>query len=253
MAFVLQIFSWKVALIGAALAGAALAQNPAQIESGQGQFVAQCAFCHGRDAAGGEDGPDLTRSELVIQDKAGDKIGPVVRNGRTEHGMPRFNVSDQDLAALVAFIHNQEKMMKSQNGQRRGVDVSDVQTGNLEKGRAYFNGAGTCSTCHSATGDLKGLATRLQGLRLIQRFLYPRGAKATMTLTTAKGETFTGDLIYRDEFNVALRDASGKYVAFPAKSVKVTVNDPAEVHAGLLAKYTDDDIHNMMAYLQSLK
>ena len=94
---------------------------------------------------GGEEGPDLTRSTLVAEDKNGDKIGPVVRNGRPEHGMPRFNVSTEELASLVAFIHDQKTLAESQIGQRRGVEVADLQTGNVEKGRAYFNGAGKCT------------------------------------------------------------------------------------------------------------
>lgn len=234
---------------------ALFAQNPASpaITAGEGEFTQQCAFCHGRDAGGGEDGPDLTRSTLVAEDKNGDKIGPVVKNGRVEHGMPKFNVSDQELASLVAFIHNQKKLVESQVGTRRGVDAADLQTGNLEKGRQYFNGAGKCNTCHSPTGDLAGFAKRYEGLKLFQRFLYPRDAKAKMTVTTAKGEVITGEFAYQDEFNVALRDSSGKYRGFPAKSVKVSVDAPAQAHADLLAKYTDDDLHNLLAFLQSLK
>ena len=235
------------------LAPAIWAQTPALIEAGQGEFTQQCAFCHGRDAAGGEDGPDLTRSTLVAEDKNGDKIGPVVRNGRVEHGMPKFNVSDSELASLVAFIHNQKKLAESQNGQRRGVEVADLQTGNVEKGRQYFNGAGKCNSCHSPTGDLAGVAKRFEGLKLFQRFTYPRGAKAKMTVTTGKGETITGTRAYQDEFNVALIDSAGKYRGFPASTVKVKVDDPSQAHVDLLAKYTDDDLHNLMAYLQTLK
>jgi cytochrome c oxidase cbb3-type subunit 3 len=236
-----------------AVATAASAQSPAANETGQSDFIQQCAFCHGRDAGGGEDGPDLTRSKLVAEDVKGDKIGPVVRNGRPQNGMPRFTVSDQELAALVAFIHNQKTIAESQKGGRRGVDVSDLQTGNADLGKQYFNGTGKCSSCHSPTGDLKGVATRFEGLKLMQRLMYPRDAKATMTVTLPSGEKITGELAYRDEFNVALRDASGKYRGFSAERVKVSVDDPAQAHADLLAKYSDDDIHNLMAYLQTLK
>ncbi len=224
---------------------------PALVESGKGEFVQQCAFCHGRDAGGGEDGPDLTRSTLVAEDVNGDKIGPVVRNGRPQNGMPRFNVNDQELASLVAFIHTQKTVAESQKGGRRGVDVSDLQTGNADAGKTYFNG--NCASCHSPTGDLAGLNKRAQGLRLMQRLLYPRGAKASIVVTLKSGETVKGTLAYRDEFNVALRDETGRYRAWPTSQVKYTVNDPAQAHADLLAKYSDDDIHNLMAYLQTLK
>ena len=231
----------------------AAGQNPAVIESGKGQFLQQCAFCHGRDAGGGETGPDLTRSKLVTEDVAGDKIGPVVRNGRSDKGMPRFNVSDQELAALAAFIHDQKVKAESQKGGRRGVDVADLQTGNVAAGKAYFNGAGKCSTCHSGTGDLEGVARRYEGLKLEQRMLYPIGATEKITITLPSGETLTGKLAYRDEFTIGMQDASGWYRSWPASKIRFNVDAPAEAHVELLAKYTDDDIHNLMAFLQTLR
>ena len=146
-----SLFSrWRLAVVGAALVVTAAAQAPlktdsgypaALIESGRPLFQQDCAFCHGRDAGGGETGPDLIDPPLVAYDVKGDKIGYVVRNGRPDKGMPRFSVSDPDLAALVAFIHEQKKYEKHKGG-RRGVDVADLQTGNVEAGKQYFNGAG---------------------------------------------------------------------------------------------------------------
>jgi cytochrome c oxidase cbb3-type subunit III len=223
------------------------------VEAGKASFQQNCAFCHGRDAGGGETGPDLTRSQLVAEDVGGNKIGPVIRNGRPEKGMPRFSVSDQELAGLIAFIHNQKTTADSQQGGRRGVDVEDLQSGNAEAGKQYFNGAGKCSSCHSPTGDLAGIAKRYQGLKLEQRMLYPEGATAKATVTLASGQTITGKLAYRDEFTIGVRDASGWYRSWPVANVKYTIDAPVEAHAEQLAKYTDDDIHNMMAYLQTLR
>src|SRR5919201_5381809 len=181
---------------------AAIAQVPAptQLESGQRIFAAQCGFCHGRDAMGGDSGPDLTRSPLVGDDVRGNKIGPVVRDGRADKGMPPVRLSDADLAAVVAFIHDQRKKADSP-GARRTVDAADLQTGNAEAGRQYFNGPGRCATCHSPTGDLAGVAKRLQGLELLQRMLYPsRGRGATVSVTLPAGDKISGALAYRDEF-----------------------------------------------------
>lgn len=226
---------------------------PAVVQAGKEEFTQACAFCHGRDAAGGEEGPDLTRSKLVADDVNGNLIVPIVRNGKAEHGMPAFNLAQKELDSLVAFIHSQKTYMESQKGGRRGVDVADLQTGNLAAGKAYFNGAGKCNACHNPTGDFADLAKRLQGLRLIQRMLYPRGAKATATVTTRAGETATGTLEYRDEFSIAIAEKSGRHRSWFAENVKVSIDDPAQAHVDLLAKYTDDDIHNLMAYLQTLK
>jgi cytochrome c oxidase cbb3-type subunit 3 len=224
---------------------------PDLVGAGETLFVQHCAFCHGRDTGGGESGPDLTRSKLVADDIGGNRIGPVVRNGR--NNMPRFTVTDQELLGLTAFIQTQRNIAESQTGGRKGVDAKDLATGDIDKGKQYFNGTGKCNSCHSPDGDLAGVATRNQGLRLLQRFMYPRGAKAKMTVTLPSGDTVSGTRAYADEFTVALRDSSGRYRSWPAAKVQVRVDDPAEAHVDLLAKYTDDDIHNLMTYLMTLK
>src|SRR6185312_4305517 len=247
---------WLMLLVALPCLGAQRGSNtpskpapPGVVENGQSLFLQNCAFCHGRDAAGGETGPDLTSSKLVAGDVDGSKIGIVVRNGRPQKGMPPFDFSDQQIAEVAAFIHAEKTKAASKQGGRRGVDAADLQTGNAALGKQYFNGAGGCSSCHSPTGDLAGVANRFQGLKLEQRMLYPEGAAATVTITLPSGETVTGKLAYRDEFTVGLQDASGWYRSWPASTLKYKVSAPAEAHVDLLGKYTDSDIHNLMAYL----
>ncbi len=228
-------------------------QSSSAIEAGMGLFRQNCAFCHGRDAMGGETGPDLTQSKLVLGDKTGDAIAAVVREGRPAKKMPAFRFSSEEMAGLVAFIHDRVKIAAEHPGGRRGVDVADLQTGNVEAGRAYFNGPGGCAKCHSPTGDFAGLATRLEGLKLELRMLYPEGAKSTVTVTLPSGEKIAGVLAYKDEFNIGLRDANGTYRSWPTSRVQYTVNSPANAHVEQFPKYTDDDVHNLMAYLQTLK
>jgi cytochrome c oxidase cbb3-type subunit 3 len=231
---------------------------PALVQKGAALFRQDCAFCHGRDAGGGESGPDLTRSKLVAADVNGDKIGAVVRNGRSDKGMPPFERSDSEIASLVAFIHTQQNLLNEKSGRfagggRRGVDPSDLQTGNVAAGQQYFNGAGGCSTCHSPTGDLAGVATRYQGLQLEEQMLYPRHAKSTVTVTLASGQTITGTLQYVDEFTVALTDDAGSHHSWRTSDVQYKISSPADAHVEQLPKYTDADIHNLMAYLQTLR
>lgn len=225
---------------------------PALVENGSVLFRQDCSFCHGRDAAGGEGGPDLTRSRLVSADKDGDKMGPVIRNGRPAKGMPRFEVSDRQIASLMAFIHTQQNNVPKRAGGRKGVDVADLQTGNAEAGRQYFGGAGGCAACHSPTGDLSGVASRYQGLELEQQMLYPKHPKSKVEVTLASGETISGVLEYLDEFTVGLIDSTG-YHSWRTSDVKYKLDAPVEAHAELLSKYTDDEIHNLMAYLQTLR
>jgi cytochrome c oxidase cbb3-type subunit III len=229
------------------------AQTAELAAAGGSLFQQNCAFCHGRDAGGGETGPDLTRSKLVTADVGGDKIGDVVLHGRTDKGMPAFPFSSDQITQLAAFIHSQQTKAMALNGKRKGVDVSDLQTGNVEAGKAYFNGPGGCATCHSPTGDLAGIASRYEGLQLEERMLYPKDVKSKVTVTLASGEKVSGTLEYQDEFTVGLRDATGTYRSWPTSAVKVAVDSPVEAHVALFSKYTDNDIHNLMAYIQTLR
>ena len=224
-----------------------------QIENGGNLFLQNCAFCHGKDAGGGESGPDLTRSKLVEGDKDGEAIGQVVRNGRPEKGMPRFSLSDSEILNLVAFVHSQQDKAMSQTGTRKGVDESDLKTGNAAAGKQYFDGVGGCAKCHSATGDLAGVATRYTGLKLEQQMLYPNDAKSSVTVKTATGQTLTGPLVYQDEFTIGMRDSFGAYHSWPASAITYHVDDPAQAHVTAMSKYTDNDVHNVLAYIQTLK
>jgi cytochrome c oxidase cbb3-type subunit III len=217
-------------------------------------FVSNCSFCHGRDAAGGESGPDLTRSRLVARDVRGDKIRAVVHDGRVEKSMPPFpGLTIPQVNDVIAFIRDQTRQLNSKQGGRRGVDVADLQTGNIEQGKAYFNGPGKCASCHSPTGDLAGIATRREGLELEMQMLYPQNAKAKLTVITKSGETFAGTLTYKDEFHIAMTDSEGWSRSWPIRAIDYKIDSPSDAHIEQLNKYTDDDIHNLMAYLQTLR
>jgi cytochrome c oxidase cbb3-type subunit 3 len=231
-----------------------------QVREGEVRFGSQCGFCHGKDAAGGESGPDLTRAELVAQDSRGDKLVPVIRAGRPNAGMPAFpNLSQGELNAIVGFLHTQMDKFAELGGGRRSVEPSDLATGNAAAGREYFQGAGKCASCHSPTGDLAGVGKKYQGLNLIRRMLYPSGqgpaaapaAKGTFTLPS--GQTVIAPVVGEDDFSVTVLDPLGARQTYPRSAVKVTIDDPLAAHFDQLGKYTDADMHNVYAYLESLK
>jgi cytochrome c oxidase cbb3-type subunit 3 len=172
--------------------------------------------------------------------------------------MPALDVNANDLSAMVAFIHDQKARAELLGGGRRSVDVSDLQTGDAKAGMQYFNGAGACTRCHSATGDLAGIGTRFQGLPLLQRLLYPTAGRpaprpATVNITLASGETVSGPIVSRDEFTIVMTDPAGMRRTFSTSEVKFRIDDPLAAHWDQLGKYTDRDMHNVFAYLQTLR
>ena len=227
------------------------------VQQGAALFRQDCSFCHGRDATGGESGPDLTRSKLVAADVNGDKIGSVVRSGRPDKGMPPFDRTEQQIASLIAFIRTQQNAVAQDRrrgkGGRKGVDPEDLQTGNVEAGKKYFEGTGGCAGCHSPSGDLAGVASRFQGLELEEQMLYPRHAKSKVTVTLASGQEISGTLVYLDEFTIGLTNAEGVYQSWRTRDVRYKVDAALEAHVDLFCKYTDDDVHNLMSYLQTLR
>ena len=234
---------------------------PEQVRAGEMRYLGQCGACQGRDAGGTERGPDIIRSTLVAQDVRGDKLGPLIREGRPDKGMPGSNLSASDIAAIVAFIHDTKTKAEALGGGRRTVAVEDLQTGNAEAGRRYFNGAGGCAKCHSPTGEFAKIGSRYQGLALLHRLLYPGSgreagpapARPTATVTTRDGQVVTGKLTSLDEFTILLTDANGWPRSWPVKQVRITIDNPLQAHVEQLGKYTDKDMHDVFMYLQSLK
>jgi cytochrome c oxidase cbb3-type subunit 3 len=229
------------------------AQQHAPAPRGQKEFAQSCGFCHGDDATGAR-APDLVRSPLVNKDSGGDLIGPVIRNGRPDQGMPALPLPDNAVQDIVAFLHARVKEAASSSRVGGDYPLERLLTGNAEAGRAYFNGAGKCTSCHSPTGDLAGIAKKYAPLYLEERILAPRPpGHAPVTMTTPSGEQIAGKLDHLDEFSVSMRDAAGWYHSWPRDQVKVNVRDPLQVHREMLTQFTDADIHNLFAYLETLK
>jgi len=215
-----------------------------------------CAVCHGQDLTGGR-GPDLIRSTLVRHDKGGDLIGPVVTNGRADKGMPAFPFTSTQVSDLVAFIDSELTLFdlhtRIPGGYPNDIPAERLATGDAEAGKAFFNGAGGCSKCHSVTGDLAGIAKKYNPPDLEVRFLYPSGVPSTAVVTLPSGKKYEGNVLLNDGFYIAIQGTDGWYHSWPRSAVKVEVTDPLAAHTELLNKYTDADLHNMFTYLETLK
>ncbi len=235
--------------------------DPAAAERGEKLYSANCSFCHGAKATGGE-GPDLVRSALVLHDEHGNLIGNVISKGRAEKGMPSFaSFTPEQLRDVAEFLHMRVELTAN----RGTFKLLNVVTGNPQAGKAYFNGAGQCSSCHSLNGDLAHVGSRYEPADLQAQFLYPgsagrydpaapkTAAAPQVTVTLPSGETVAGTLKRLDDFTVSLYDASGQYRSWSRDQVKVTVEDRLAAHRHLLDQYSDTDMHNLLAYLVTLK
>ena len=235
------------------------APDAAAAARGEKVYASNCAFCHGEKARGAE-GPNLIRSSVVLDDEKGELIGPVIRKGRTAAGMPAFpNFSDAELNDIAQYLHMQVELVANRGLYKR----LNVVTGNAAAGEAYFKGGGGCASCHSATGDLAHIGSRYQPDQLQTRFIWPggggfggggRGARAQkVTVTLAGGQSVTGTLKQIDDFNISITDAAGNYRSWPRSAVKLTMEDRLAGHRALLDKYTDQSMHDLTAYLVTLK
>lgn len=253
--------SLTLALCALAAACPLLAQSPpkfdaAAVERGKAFFVSTCGFCHGPNAKGGEKGPDLLRSVLVLDDEGGKSLGPFLAKGRPNKGMPSFTLTPQQVKDIAEFLHSSVAAAAD----RDKYKVLNIVTGNAQAGKTYFDAH--CASCHSATGDLKGIGKRYEPVTLQDRFVMPRpeeGSEAQMyklIVTLPDGQKFEGVPVTFDDFTVALRDAHGDYHSFrrsSPESPKVELKNKLQAHYDLLPRYSDSDIHNLTAYLVTLK
>jgi len=221
---------------------------------GEKLYTANCAFCHGEKARGAE-GPNLVRSTVVLHDEKGELIAPLVTKGVPDKGMPAFSAfAEGQLLDIAQYLHLQVELVANRGLYKR----LNVVTGDAKSGAEYF--AANCSSCHSATGDLAHISGRYAPDQLQNRFVWPAGGgrgggagTRKVTVTLASGKSVTGTLKQIDDFNVSLYDAEGNFHSWSRDTVKVELEDRLAGHRRLLDKYTDQDMHNLTAYLVTLK
>ncbi|HCC55957.1 MAG TPA: cytochrome C [Solibacterales bacterium] len=241
--------------------------DAAAADRGRTTYIAECITCHGPKARGKDGGgPDLVRSLTILHDRYGSTIGSFLKNGHPmQSGHASTSLTQAQIADLSHFLHQ-----RVNDTLRSGPysKVINVLTGDAKAGAAYFHGAGKCDTCHAANGDLASIATKYDAPTLQQRFLFPqsvgfgrRGAVAgskratlTVTVTPPSGPAVTGVPLSLDDFNVSLRDDAGQYHAWKrTPDLKVEKHDPYAAHVAMLDQISDKNIHDVVAYLETLK
>jgi cytochrome c oxidase cbb3-type subunit 3 len=252
--------------------------DPAVVARGKALFGVTCALCHGADLRGGQlNGPNLLRSQLVLSDQAGEVIVPVILGGRPDKGMPPFPMPDADAKAIAEYIHSMTALSPRQGMPPPSETpiVLDVLVGDAAAGRVYFESK--CSSCHSPAGDLQGIATRVGDAKALQNLWVSGGSAGgrggrggagrgaapnapnpravTVAVTLPSGEKVEGRLLRIDDFFVSLTLADGTIRSFTRQGARprVEVRDPLEPHRALLTVYTDKDMHDVTAFLATLK
>ena len=239
------------------------------LDRGKAVYGVNCAFCHGSDAGGGEVGPNLLRSSVVLSDMSGELIAPLIHGSRVDKGMPRIEMTEGQISDVASWLHSLKVASRTDPNEFK----IDIVRGDARAGEVYFQK--TCASCHSATGDLKGFAVKMPNPKTLQQtWLLPGGSggrgggsygagptlalhvpPTTVTVTQPSGENVDGKLTRIDDFYVGLTLADGSIRAFEraGDTPKVEIHDPLAPHRELLRHYTDKDIHDLTAYLVTLK
>jgi cytochrome c oxidase cbb3-type subunit III len=247
--------------------------DDATIARGKTLYEINCRACHGADLLGGDiGGPNLLRSQLVLNDQHGELIIPVVKSGRQNPGMPpmpALPLADADIVAVAEYIHSVAFTMRGQGSPPAPEDVElNIVVGDAKAGESYFKAK--CASCHSASGDLQGIASRYSNPLQLQNLWVSGGGgggrgrggaggpvsrPVTVTVTSPNGSKVEGTLVRLDDFVVTLATDDGTQRTFRRNgdTPRVEVNDPREPHRKLLTVYTDKDIHDVTAYLVTLK
>lgn len=257
---------------GGMLAGAGPSDKPVvdpeAADRGRRTWAGECINCHGTQARGSDNGPNLVRSLIVLRDRYGSQLGPFLQKGHPlQSGKSGASLSAEQVEDLAHFLRQRI------NDGLRGSPLfqpQNVLTGNPKAGAEYFNGEGQCTTCHSPSGNLAGIGARLPPIDLQQRFLFPasgrggrgrgRGAPPAttnpvrVTVTPPDGQPVSGVLIQMDDFFVSLQpDGNAPRTLRRVRGMKIDRQDPYAFHIALLDRLTDKNIHDVVAYLETLK
>ena len=247
--------------------------DPAAIARGNTVYGIECRSCHGGDLRGGDlGGPNLLRSQVVLNDQEGELIHPIIAGSRQAQGMPAIKMPDEDVKAVAAYVHSIVATSRGQGSPPAGPPVVlNVLVGDAAAGQAYF--AAKCGACHSPTGDLAGIGARAPDAMQLQnlwvaggggrggrgggasRGAGPSRRDVTATVTLASGQKVEGRLDRIDDFIVTVTPEGGVSRSFRRDGdvPKIEIRDPLETHRNLLTVYTDKDIHDVTAFLATLK
>jgi cytochrome c oxidase cbb3-type subunit 3 len=244
--------------------------DPVLIAHGKTLYDVDCQSCHGADLRGTtQGGISLLRSQVVLSDQDGELMQPVIEGSRKSTGMPAINMNVADIKAVATYIHSVVATEKGQGAPPApGVEAPSALVGDAAAGKVFF--AAKCAGCHSVTGDLQGYGTKYPDAKTAQNRWVSGGgggrgraggggapdARTVMvTVTLPSGESVQGALVLVDDFLVSLTQPDGTVRTFRRDGdvPKVEIKDPMQGHKTLLDTVKNKDMHDVTAYLESLK
>jgi cytochrome c oxidase cbb3-type subunit III len=234
------------------------------VDRGLPLYNSTCGYCHGERGKGGKAGPDLIASLVTLHDEYGVQLGQFVRV--PEHSkVVKIDATDAQISDIAAYLHSRVIYASG----RGMVHMSEILVGDAKAGERYFNADGGCNKCHSPTGDLKGVGEKYEPATLQERLVMPRAGRGGFgrgggdanptspyaTVTLPSGETVKGAPLRVTDFDVTLRlaDGSTKTWARNRGVPKVEITDPLQAHVDIMTNLSDTDMHNLTAYLATLK
>lgn len=216
-------------------------------------FQQNCAFCHGPQARGAT-GPSLITSDQVLGDDHGEHLVAFLKKGMPEKGMPAFaTLSDDQLKNIAEFLHLQVEAVAN----RGTYHVLNILVGDAASGKVHV--ATHCMSCHTAE-TFTHIGSKFRAPEQLQRWwiwpMPPAGSAlaTTATVKTPDGGTISGRVTQVSDFRITLVDRAGQtHVMERESGVEVQMQDPLAAHQEMMMTLSNDAMHNVTAYLETLK
>ncbi len=222
--------------------------DKAAADRGAPLFAQNCAFCHGQKAHGAT-GPNLITSDVVLADDHGEHLVPFLRKGFPENGMPAFAaMSEKQLTDISEFLHLQVEDVAN----RGTYQVLNILVGNAAEGKAYVESH--CMSCHTAE-TFAHIATRYRSPEQLQRnWIWPAQKAVITAAVQTAGGAISGRVTEMSDFRIRLVTKSGETKTIDRKAgVDMRIDYPLVAHEQIVMTLGNDDMHNVTAYLETLK
>jgi putative heme-binding domain-containing protein len=229
----------------------AVTYAPADIRYGAQIYAAQCAACHGANGTqiGGVDlGGGQLRRASSDQD-----LRAVLANGIPGTAMPPFRLDPSEVTAIVAYIRNM-----------RNFDSHAGNLGDANRGRAWFEGAGGCTSCHRVNGKGPRVAPDLSEIGALRSadFLQRKLLDANGTMlpvnrsvraVTKDGKVINGRRLNEDTYSVQLIDDQEHLLSLDKANLREFTVLTTSTMPSYKDKMSDQEMADLIAYLLTLK